>query len=123
MSASSKSSTQSVYGPKNHHQHAFELLYEMRANSELCDVVLKVGNLSLPAHRVVLAATSPFFRQQFSLTKGDKPTNEFALPATIKPEAMAVILDFFYTGNLNINTKMIEDLLITSSMLKVRTSI
>jgi len=117
MSASSKSSTHSIVESKHHHQQAFETFYDMRSNGELCDVTLKIGNLTLPAHKTVLAATSPYFRQLFtSKSNGD---NEICLPTNIKPDMMAVILEFLYTGNLKIDIKNIEDLLDVACLVKV----
>jgi hypothetical protein len=90
---------------------------------ELCDITLKVGNLTLTAHRAVLAATSPFFRQEFSSSDVDQPNNEFVLPDNIQPESMAAMIEFLYTGNLHINAKNTEDLLETASLLKVSHSL
>lgn len=117
MSASSKSSTQSMIESRNHHKQAFEVLYDMRANSELCDIMLKVGNLTLPAHKAVLAATSPFFRQQFSTN--EEAMHELCLPNFIKADSMAVMLEFLYTSNLRIDTKNIEDLLVAACLVEV----
>ena len=38
----------------------------MRRLGQLCDVVLVTGPVERPAHRVVLAAVSPYFRVLFS---------------------------------------------------------
>lgn len=90
---------------------------------ELCDVVLKVGNLTLTAHRAVLAATSPFFRREFLSSELDRSNNEYVMPAHIQPESMAAMIEFLYTGALHINVKNTEELLETASLLKVRISL
>lgn len=120
MSASSKSSIQSFFEARNHCREAFSVLHEMRGNMELCDVVLKVGNLTLTAHRAVLAATSPFFRREFSASELDRSNNEFVMPDHIQPESMAAMIEFLYTGSLHINVKHTEELLEIASLLKVR---
>ncbi|XP_028512851.1 kelch-like protein 18 [Exaiptasia diaphana] len=117
MSASSKSSTQSVFESRNHHDQAFEVFYDMRANSELCDITLKIGNLKFTAHKVVLAASSSFFRQKFS-SQDEVGSYEMSLPDFLKPDAMAAMLDYLYTGYLRINTENMEDLLAVACFIK-----
>ena len=38
----------------------------MRQNTELCDVILAVDDVKIAAHKVVLAATSPYFHAMFT---------------------------------------------------------
>lgn len=116
MSASSKSSTNSVFESRSHHSQTFEVLYEMRANSELCDITLKIGNLTFTAHKVILAAASSFFRQKFA---SNDEVSEVRLPDFLKPDAVAAMLDYLYTGYLRINTQNMEDLLAVACFIKV----
>ena len=46
---------------------------ELRTGEELFDVTLACGDKTLEAHKVVLSACSPFFRQVFSMTKQNHP--------------------------------------------------
>lgn len=45
---------------------AFKVLDELRAQKQLCDVIIRVGSSEYVAHRVVLAATCPYFRGMFT---------------------------------------------------------
>lgn len=38
----------------------------LRLNDELCDITLLVGNKPVRAHKVILAAASPYFRAMFT---------------------------------------------------------
>ena len=38
----------------------------MRINGQLCDVKLKSGMVVVPAHKLVLAAVSPYFHAMFN---------------------------------------------------------
>lgn len=38
----------------------------LRQDEDLCDVVLRVGGTSISAHKVVLAASSPYFKAMFA---------------------------------------------------------
>ena len=48
-------------------QSAFPAMSEMRRDGKLCDVTVKVGgtHFNVRAHKVVLAATIPYFRAMF----------------------------------------------------------
>ena len=45
---------------------AFEVFDELRKRNQLCDVTIKVDGHEHAAHRVVLAAVSPYFRGMFT---------------------------------------------------------
>ena len=60
------SNPQLVYMPDSHTTDAFNRLIEMRDSKKLCDVIIHVGELTVNAHRVVLAACSPYFTAMFS---------------------------------------------------------
>ena len=45
---------------------AFEVFDELRQHNQLCDVTIKVDGHDYTAHRVVLAAVSPYFRGMFT---------------------------------------------------------
>ena len=45
---------------------AFQVLEELREQNQLCDVTIRVGDHDCIAHRVVLAATCPYFRGMFT---------------------------------------------------------
>ena len=38
----------------------------LRQDEDLCDIVLRVGSTSISAHKVVLAASSPYFKAMFA---------------------------------------------------------
>lgn len=38
----------------------------LRRDEDLCDIVLRVGSTSISAHKVVLAASSPYFKAMFA---------------------------------------------------------
>ncbi|GBP37578.1 Kelch-like protein 17 [Eumeta japonica] len=73
---------------------------EFRQNLKFCDVSLQSGHAVVKAHRVVLAAASPYFEALFS--SGLKETNEelVHLPS-IPPEVLPTLVDFIYTGYRN----------------------
>jgi len=58
-------------------ESVFEHLRDMRKNGDLCDINVKINDssASFPAHRCILAAASPYFRQQLLDEPGDHHSN------------------------------------------------
>ena len=59
---------------------SFGVFEELRRQKQLCDVVIHVGSAEFSAHRVILAAASPYFRSMFTGKQTDMPTR--TLPNT-----------------------------------------
>ena len=55
-----------VYVSKKIVQKAFTVLNDFRVQNLLSDVTIRVGSRDFPAHRVILAATSPYFQAMFT---------------------------------------------------------
>ena len=55
-----------VYTSKKITDAAFTVFKELQEQRQLCDVTIRVGDHDFVAHRVVLAATSPYFRGMFT---------------------------------------------------------
>ena len=45
---------------------AFPIADDLRKSQTLCDVVIKVGSARFKAHKIVLAATIPYFHGMFT---------------------------------------------------------
>ena len=65
----SSASSRLQYTSKIITSQAFEVFDELRRRNQLCDVTIKVDGHEHTAHRVVLAAVSPYFRGMFTGTK------------------------------------------------------
>lgn len=55
-----------VYRSKNLSVRGFSVLNKMREGGQLCDVVIRVDEREFYGHRVVLAATVPYFMAMFT---------------------------------------------------------
>ena len=51
---------------RDHSAAGFSAMNRMRINSQLCDVKLRSGMTIVSAHKVVLAAVSPYFHAMFN---------------------------------------------------------
>ncbi|KAJ8362594.1 hypothetical protein AAFF_G00367690 [Aldrovandia affinis] len=80
--------------------HGANLLTELnrcRLSNDLCDVVLRVGGHSFPAHRVVLVCAASFFRRLFSSGRG---ASSFTFTLDLAPANFEKLLDFIYTAEV-----------------------
>lgn len=73
----------------------------MRKKDELCDVVFKAGNVPISAHRVILAAGIPYFKNLFTETDAENKTLEI----DCDPEALELLINFVYTGKVEISAE------------------
>ncbi len=53
-----------------HSEQLLQGLQLLRQDHELCDIVLRVGDAKIHAHKVVLASISPYFKAMFTGHQG-----------------------------------------------------
>lgn len=66
MSIAETNTNRLQYSSKTISNVAFSVLEELRMLNQLVDVTIKVGDSEFAVHRVVLAATCPYFRGMFT---------------------------------------------------------
>ena len=107
-----------VYSPGTHTGEAFTQFLEMKDSNKLCDVVIKVGSISINAHRVVLAACSPYFSAMFS---GNMRESREGL-VTIKefdPKAVQSLIEFCYKASISIDLSNVFHILPVANLLQM----
>jgi len=110
------------YHHKNndHYVGAFAVMNKMRIHSQLCDISLRAGVTTLSAHRVVLAAASPYFHAMFNDDLVEKTKKEVTIH-DLDPLALTLLVDFSYTGEIVISEDNVQVLLPASSLLQMST--
>ncbi|KAL9972436.1 hypothetical protein ACROYT_G018736 [Oculina patagonica] len=92
-------------------------LAAQRRNDHFCDVILEVGSgddqARLKAHRIVLCAASPFFYNALNSDMKEKKEGVIRLKETSKA-VMEEVLEYLYTGHVDINEHNAFDLLATA---------
>ena len=105
------------HNPDNPHD-AFERLAEFRHQGLLCDILLCVENKEIRAHRVILAAVSPYFRAMLLGKLTESSQNRVVLndfdAATIES-----IVQYAYTGEVEINEFNVQSILYASALLQI----
>ena len=71
----------------------------------------------MEAHKVVLAATSPFF---LDLLKKNKHPHPLIYMKGTKSDNLDAMIDFFYRGEANVSQENLEDFLLLADELKLK---
>lgn len=107
-----------VYRPDTHTGEAFSQFLEMKASNQLCDVVIKVGTITVSAHRVVLAACSPYFRAMFSGSMRES-REEVVTIKEFDPQAVQNVIEFCYQAVIHIDMGNVFQILPVANLLQM----
>uniref|UniRef100_H3BX98 Zinc finger and BTB domain containing 37 n=1 Tax=Tetraodon nigroviridis TaxID=99883 RepID=H3BX98_TETNG len=91
-------------------------LNQLRVQGRLCDIVVNVQGQSFRAHKVVLAASSPYFRDHMSLSQ----MSTVSLTVIRNPGVFEQLLGFCYTGRLRLQLADIISYLTAASFLQMQ---
>lgn len=84
----------------HHCEHLLERLNKQREAGFLCDCTVVIGEFQFKAHRNVLASFSEYFGAFYR----DASDNNVVLDQTqVKADGFQKLLEFIYTGNLNLD--------------------
>lgn len=96
----------------------FSGLHSLRKEGKLCDIQLSVGDFKLKSHRVVLAAASSYFNAMFTGDLKESRQDKVALFG-VEFSALEDLVNFCYTGRIEINVDNVQNLLSASSLLQL----
>ena len=90
----------------------------LRAAGELVDVTLVCENdQSVDAHKLILAACSPFFRKLFNKTKHTHP---LIYLKGVQHQDLLAIIDYVYKGEANVDPADLRSFLRTATDLEIQ---
>ena len=104
---------------KEHCNSSFSVMNQLRKENQLLDVRFRIGHFRFSAHRVVLASCSPYLRAMFTCGMRESTQEEIEL-IDIEPQAMELLIDFAYTGEIEVTTDNVQDLLPAAGILQLR---
>ena len=90
-----------------------------RSNDFFCDIVLNVGTSRIKAHKIILCASSPYFRAMFTNELAESKQNEITL-RDIDENAMEILIDFCYTSKITVDEKTVQTVLPAACLLQVK---
>ncbi|XP_045932390.1 POZ (BTB) and AT hook-containing zinc finger 1 isoform X4 [Micropterus dolomieu] len=106
-------------------KHSAEMLHNLniqrKDGGRFCDVILRVGEESFPAHKAVLAACSEYFESVFS-RQSDDDAKELEMH-TISPKVFKDVLDFAYTSRIVVRLECFPELMTAAKFLLMRSVI
>ncbi|KAE8748819.1 hypothetical protein FOCC_FOCC004413 [Frankliniella occidentalis] len=92
---------------------------DLRDTRRFCDVEILCGGKRIQAHRVVLAASSPYFLAMFTVELLEKQQQSVEIHA-IDPEILEALIHFIYSGKLRIGQDNVQELMIAADMLQLK---
>ncbi|KAF6090731.1 kelch like family member 4 [Phyllostomus discolor] len=101
--------------------HAEQTLHKMEnylKEKQLCDVLLIAGHLRIPAHRLVLSAVSDYFAAMFTNDVLEAKQEEVKMEG-VDPNALNSLVQYAYTGVLQLKEDTIENLLAAACLLQL----
>ena len=98
-----------VFGQCDLPNGAFPIIEDIRRQGQMIDVTIIVGEKKhkIEAHKLVLAATIPYFHAMFTHDMVESKQSEIVLDeggGTIDPNAFEALINFAYSGKVTIST-------------------
>ena len=106
------------YKSKNHLSERAAEMIRFRLNDDLCDVTITAGEGKIRAHKLVLAASSPYFRSMFTGSLSEVNQTEVTIRG-VDEEALEALINFCYTSSIELGENNVESLLSAACYLHV----
>ncbi|CDQ56369.1 unnamed protein product [Oncorhynchus mykiss] len=91
-------------------------LNELRLQGKLCDIIVHIQGQPFRAHKAVLAASSPYFRDHSALGT----MSGLSISVIKNPEVFEQLLAFCYTGRMSLQLKDVVSFLTAASFLQMQ---
>ncbi|XP_055839164.1 kelch-like protein 28 [Episyrphus balteatus] len=113
-----------IFKTDKHSTIISENLQTFYEENEFFDTIIKAGIdcVNINAHKVVLCSLSEYFLHTFRATQTTSKENILELKE-IKASTLKLVIDFMYSGAIEMSLATVEELLRTASFLKLKTLI
>ncbi|XP_072899189.1 kelch-like protein 2 isoform X3 [Hemitrygon akajei] len=102
-----------------HLKKAFKVMNELRSQNLLCDVTLVAEDTEIPAHRVVLAACSPYFHAMFTGEMSESKAKRVRIKEVDK-WTLNILIDYVYTAEIQVTEENVQVLLPAAGLLQLQ---
>ncbi len=103
---------------EGHASRLLEKMSSLRKDRRLCDVILRVGEKEICAHRLVLSACSSYFCAMFTNTMLESNLKCITL-TDIEESAVESLVDFAYTAKVDVHEGNVQSILKAASILQL----
>ncbi|XP_013399675.1 kelch-like protein 5 isoform X2 [Lingula anatina] len=110
--------TEDLYRSINHAERMIRKVEVYAQKRLLCDVVLLVGERTIPAHRLILSAASDYFAAMFTNDVREATQEEIRMK-DVDSDALAALVQYMYTGRIELRDESVESLLSTACLLQL----
>lgn len=93
-------------------------LCDLLETDKFVDCILKIKDKEFPCHRLVLAASSPFFKAMFLSDLEESKKREIVL-RDVEPGIMGMILRYLYTSDIDLTEQNVQDIFIVANMYQI----
>ncbi|XP_050168243.1 kelch-like protein 3 isoform X2 [Myiozetetes cayanensis] len=102
----------------SHMRKAFKVMNELRSKRLLCDVVIVAETVEMEAHRVVLAACSPYFCAMFTGDMSESKAKKIEIK-DVDGQTLRKLIDYIYTAEIEVTEENVQVLLPAASLLQL----
>ncbi|KAI5093104.1 kelch-like protein 40a [Silurus meridionalis] len=93
-------------------------LCELLENDKFVDCILKIKDQDFPCHKLVLAASSPYFKAMFLSDLEESKKREVVLK-DVEPDIMGMILRYIYTCDINLTEQNVQDVFMAANIYQI----
>ena len=93
-------------------------LNELRKTDTFCDAVIVVDEVLFPVHKVVLSATSNFFKALFTCDMVESKLKHVPLNG-LSADIARLLIDYCYTSEITLNQDNVQRVLSASNLLEI----
>ncbi|KAJ8416674.1 hypothetical protein AAFF_G00325520, partial [Aldrovandia affinis] len=95
-------------------------LKELLNENKFVDCTLKVGDRSLPCHRLIMAACSPYFRELFFTEDGKElEQSKEVILENVDPATMDMIISYLYSAEIDLNDDNVQDVFAVANRFQI----
>ncbi|KAK1175723.1 kelch-like protein 2 isoform X1 [Acipenser oxyrinchus oxyrinchus] len=102
-----------------HMKKAFKVMNDLRSQNLLCDVTIVAEDVEIAAHRVVLAACSPYFHAMFTGEMSESRAKRVRIKE-MDGWTLGMLIDYVYTAEIQVTEENVQVLLPAASLLQLQ---